>query len=199
MKDQQRIAFQGEPGAYSQDVVLQVFGTQAIAVPYPSFRTVFQAVAAGEVDAGVVPVENSYVGRIAEVETLLHTSEVLVTGQIWHPIHHCLLGLPGQTLRQIKRVLSHPQALRQCDAYLHALGVELVAAEDTAGSARYLRELGEVDTAVIASARAATLYGLAILERGIETSRDNSTRFLVLRPSQMLVSEEDGLLCFPND
>jgi prephenate dehydratase len=76
---------------------------------------------------------------------------------------------------------------------------ELLAAEDTAGSARYLREQGEVDTAVIASARAATLYDLVILERGIETSSDNSTRFLVLRPSQMLVSEEDALLCFPDD
>lgn len=197
MKDQQRVAFQGEPGAYSQDVVLQVFGVQAIGVPYPSFRAVFHAVAAGEVDAGVVPVENSYVGRIAEVETLLQTSEVLVTGQFWQPIHHCLLGLPGQALCQIKRVLSHPQALEQCDAYLHALGVELVAAEDTAGSARYLREHGEADTAVIASARAATLYHLAILERDIETSPDNSTRFLMLRPAQIPVSEESALLCFP--
>jgi prephenate dehydratase len=198
MGNQERIAFQGEPGAYSQDAVFQVFGTQAIAVSYPSFRAVFQAVTAGEVDAGLVPVENSYTGRIAEVETLLQTSEVQVTGQIWQPIHHCLLGLPGQTLRQIKRVLSHPQALAQCDAYLQALGVELVATDDTAGSARYLREQGEADTAAIASARAAILYDLVILERDIETSPTNSTRFLMVRPAQTLVSEEDALLYSPN-
>jgi prephenate dehydratase/chorismate mutase/prephenate dehydratase len=122
-----------------------------------------------------------------------------ITGQIWHPIHHCLLGLPGQTLHQIKRVLSHPQALAQCDAYLKALGVELVAADDTAGSARYLREQGEADTAAIASARAAILYDLAILERDIETRPTNSTRFLMIRPAQTLVSKEDALLCSPDD
>jgi prephenate dehydratase len=102
-------------------------------------------------------------------------------------------------LHQIKRVLSHPQALAQCDAYLKALGVELVAADDTAGSARYLREQGEADTAAIASARAAILYDLAILERDIETSPTNSTRFLMIRPAQTLVSKEDALLCSPDD
>src|SRR5579871_6463300 len=114
-----RVAYQGEPGAYSEDAVFAVFGSQVCPVPQPTLLAVFQAVAAGSVERGLVPVENSHAGRVAGVEALLARPDVQVIGGWWQPIRHCLLALPGQQLSDIRQVWSHPQALAQCDAYLH--------------------------------------------------------------------------------
>src|SRR2546423_12792376 len=134
------IAFQGERGAFGDEATMTYFGTQAEALPYRSFADVFRAVAAGEVDYGLVPVENSQAGSINDVYDLLRQHDLFVIGEISHPVNHHLLCLPGQQLGDIKRVISHPQALAQCDVYLRDLGVEIVATYDTAGSAKMIRE-----------------------------------------------------------
>jgi prephenate dehydratase/chorismate mutase/prephenate dehydratase len=174
------IAFQGERGAYGEEAVIAYFGERVLPSPRKSFAEVFNAVAAGDTSAGLLPIENSQAGSIHEVYDLLRTSQLFVTGEICRPIHHCLLCLPGQRLDQIKRVLSHPQALAQCDAYLRGLHVEVVAAYDTAGSAKLIREQEMAGVAAVASTRAAELYQLEILASGIQTIKDNYTRFIVL-------------------
>lgn len=191
----QRIGFQGVEGAYSQDAILAYLGEQMTPVPYPTFAEVFGAVALGAVDAAMVPVGNSYAGAVAEVCRLLRTTNLVVTGAYQHPIRHCLLALPGQCLSNITHIMSHPQALAQCDTYLELLGVELVAFYDTAGSAKYIREHELFGVAAIASRRAAERYQLAILAEDIQARSDNATSFVVLCSAQGLVREEYALLC----
>src|SRR6266478_5653665 len=174
------IAFQGERGAFSDEAVRAYFGQQAEPLPYRSFADVFRAVAAGEVDYGLVPVENSQAGSINDVYDLLRQHDLFVIGEISHPVNHCLLCLPGQELSDIKRVISHPQALAQCDAYLRELKVEIVATYDTAGSAKMLREENLKGVGAIAGEGAAELYELEILARNIQTIKDNYTRFIAL-------------------
>jgi prephenate dehydratase len=193
---QKHVAFQGERGAYGEEAVVAYFGPQAIPSPKRSFAEVTSAVAEGEVDVGLLPIENSQAGSINEVYDLLRTSHLYVIGEICRPVNHCLLCLPGQTLGQIKRVLSHPQALAQSDAYLRALGVEIVAAYDTAGSAKLIREESMYGVAAVASARAAELYQLEILASGIQTIKDNFTRFIVVnrQPSEAPTGQAKTML-----
>ena len=174
------VAFQGERGAFSDEAVRAYFGQQAEPLPYRSFADVFRAVAAGEVDYGLVPVENSQAGSINDVYDLLRQHDLFVIGEISHPVNHCLLCLPGQQLSDIKRVISHPQALAQSDAYLRELGVEIVATYDTAGSAKMIREENLTGVAAVAGYGAAELYQLEILAHGIQTIKDNYTRFIAL-------------------
>ncbi len=174
------IAFQGEPGAYGEEAVIRYFGPAVTPLPKVSFAEVFAAVCDGEADGGLAPVENSQAGSIHEVYDLLRHAGLHVTGEICLPVNHCLLCLPGQQLSDIHRVLSHPQALAQCDAYLRSLGVEIVAAYDTAGSAKLIREHGLRWVAAVASARAGEIYGLETLARNIQTVANNYTRFVAL-------------------
>lgn len=174
------VAFQGERGAFGDEAVRAYFGRKAGPLPYRSFSDVFQAVASGEVEYGLVPVENSQAGSINDVYDLLRQHDLFVIGEISHPVNHCLLCLPGQQLGDIKRVISHPQALAQCDAYLRELKVEIVATYDTAGSAKMLREENLKGVAAIAGEGAAELYELEVLARNIQTIKDNYTRFIAL-------------------
>jgi prephenate dehydratase len=174
------VAFQGERGAFSDEAVITYFGQQAEPQPHRTFADVFRAVAAGEVDYGLVPVENSQAGSINDVYDLLRQHDLFVTGEISHPVNHCLLCLPGQQLSDIKRVISHPQALAQSDVYLRELGAEIVATYDTAGSAKMIREENLNGVAAVAARGAAELYQLTILAESIQTIKDNYTRFIVL-------------------
>jgi len=174
-----RVAFQGEPGAYSEEAVVRLFG-EVETVPCAALAGVFEAVEAGRADRGVVPVENSQAGSINETYDLLLAHDLVITGELDLRVSHCLLALPGQALRDIRRVCSHPQALAQCDAYLRRLGVEITPASDTAGSARQIREQLLAGCAAVASRRAAQIYRLEVLADGIETNPHNYTRFLVL-------------------
>src|SRR5207237_2184647 len=174
------VAFQGERGAFSDEAVRRYFGKQAEPFPCRSFSEVFRAVATGEVEYGLVPVENSQAGSINDVYDLLRQHDLFVIGEISHPVNHCLLCLPGQQLSDIKRVITHPQAMAQSDAYLRELGVEIVATYDTAGSAKMIREENLTGVAAVAGYGAAELYQLEILARSIQTIKDNYTRFIVL-------------------
>jgi prephenate dehydratase len=184
-----RVAFQGERGAFGDEAVAVYFdrqtrgeetGPKAQSMPYRTFADVFRAVASGEVEFGLVPVENSQAGSINDVYDLLRQHDLFVAGEISHPVNHCLLCLPGQQISDIKRVISHPQALAQSDIYLRELGVEIVATYDTAGSAKMIREEHLQGVAAVASAGAAELYELSILAHDIQTIKGNYTRFILL-------------------
>jgi len=174
-----RIAFQGEPGAYSDEALAAAFG-EVDRLPHRTLAGVFAAVESGQATRGIVPVENSYAGSINETYDLLLTSPLVIAGELTHPVNHCLLALPGETLATVTRVLSHPQALAQCAAFIDTRGWQTVPEYDTAGSARRVAEERLASTAAIASRRAAELYGLAVLAEGIQTAPRNLTRFLLL-------------------
>ncbi|MDR7415301.1 MAG: prephenate dehydratase [Armatimonadota bacterium] len=174
-----RVAFQGEAGAYSEEAALQHFGPVKT-VPRRTLREVFESVAGGTCEAGIVPVENSEAGSINETYDLLleFHDRLTITGEISLRIAHCLLGVPGARLEGIRRVYSHPQALAQCEEFLRSLGVEPVPAYDTAGAARLVAARGEREEAAIASRRAADLYGLTVLAEDVHDNPLNTTRFL---------------------
>ena len=174
-----RVAFQGEPGAYSEEAAVRLFG-EVETVPCTLLSDVFDAVAAGRADRGVVPVENSQAGSINETYDLLLARDLVIAGELNLRVVHCLMALPGQALDGVTRIYSHPQALAQCEAYLRRLGAQAVPSYDTAGSAKMIREQRLVGSAAVASGRAARIYELEILAEGIETNPNNYTRFLTI-------------------
>ncbi len=175
-----RVAYQGEPGAFSEAAVLRLL-PDAEPRPYPTFDEVFDAVHAGAVSLGVVPIENSIGGSIHRNYDLLVERELSIVGEVQVAVVHQLLALPGVRLEEIRRVLSHPQALAQCARFLRALdGVEAIATYDTAGSAKMVRDEQRRDQAAIASARAGQLFSLQPLRAGIQDFDDNITRFLAI-------------------
>ena len=173
------VAFQGVAGAYGERAA-QLATPGAIPRGYPTFHEVFEAVATGETDLGVVPVENSLAGTVQQSVDLLVDTDLHIQREIILRVRHCLMALPGVRIEDVRRVYSHPQALAQCDGFVARYHMQPVAAYDTAGSAEDLIQRGARDEAVIASRRAADLYGLDILQEGIEDEDFNYTRFLVL-------------------
>ena len=177
-----KIAFQGEPGAYSETAVLENYGdVQVTAVPCKTFEQVFATVTAGECDYGFIPIENSLAGSIHQNYDLLIRNSLWVVGEHLLRISHCLIGKPGSKLKQITKVISHPQALAQCEQYLQQLpGITFEPVYDTAGSVKMVRDQPEMSLASIASKRAAELYGMQILAEQIEDNPANFTRFLII-------------------
>lgn len=174
------VAFQGEPGAYSEEAALSFFGKTTRGVPCESLDEVFEAVETEEVPFAVVPVENSLEGSITRAYDLLLDSPLMVCGEAELRVSHCLIAIEGASLETIKSVHSHPQALGQCRRFLTHLKCEVVPASDTAGSVRMIKDQGRLDCAAVASARAAEIYGMKIIAREIEDNPQNFTRFFVL-------------------
>lgn len=175
-----RVAFQGERGAYSEEAIIQHFGPSAESVPRHYLRGVFDAVESGDADLGLVPVENTLEGSIVQTYDLLLKRKLKARGEVVLRVAHCLIVNPGVSLEDVRKVYSHPHALGQCRAYLEERGYETVAAYDTAGSVKMLKEKGLSDSAAIASRRAAEVYGMVVLANGIETNAENYTRFLLI-------------------
>jgi prephenate dehydratase len=184
MSSRKRIVFQGELGANSHIACRNVYPDYE-PVPYRTFEEAFGAVEEGSADLAMIPVENSTAGRVADIHYLLPTSKVHIIGEYFLPIQHQLLGLPGTRLDQVRAVRSHPQALDQCRASLRELNLPAVVADDTAGAAREIAELGDPAQAAIASRLAAEVYGLEILRADIEDEAHNTTRFIILSPENL--------------
>ena len=174
-----RIAYQGEPGAYSEAAALR-FNPSADLLPRGSFEAVFEAVEEGAATHGILPIENTIGGTIHENYDLLLHHELPIVAEVKQPVSHNLLALPGTTREALRRVYSHPQGLRQCERFLRTLDVELVATYDTAGSAKMIRDGQLRDTGAIASERAAELFELAVLEAGVQDFAGNTTRFILV-------------------
>ncbi len=175
-----KVAFQGERGAYSEEAIIGHFGEGVEPIPKPSLRDVFRSVEMGEVEYGLVPAENTLEGSITQTYDLLLESELKIRGETILRIVHCLMANPGVSLRDVRRVYSHPQALRQCSHFIERNSLEEVPMYDTAGSAKMIKEANLRDAAAIASRRAAEIYGLNILFEGIESNPENYTRFLII-------------------
>jgi prephenate dehydratase len=174
------VAFQGEPGAYSEQAALEYLGDGIATLPCRTFEDVFAAVSAMRATHGMLPIENSLAGSIHRNYDLLLRNDLQIVGEYFLRVSHCLLALPGVKPEEIRRVYSHPQALAQCEGNLARLQLEPVVAADTAGSARELRENGDRHAASLASRRAAQVYGLEVLQERMEDNPANYTRFLLL-------------------
>ncbi|XP_074281419.1 arogenate dehydratase 2 [Silene latifolia] len=174
-----RVAYQGVPGAYSQLAVEKAYAN-CVAVPCQEFENAFQAVEKGVVDRAVLPIENSLGGSIHRNHDLLLRHNLHIVGEVKVVVRHCLLANHGVKLEHLKRVLSHPQALAQCENTLAKFGIATEAANDTAGSAQYIAANQLKDVGAIASATAAIIYGLNVLIEDIQDNSFNITRFLLL-------------------
>lgn len=175
-----KIAFQGEAGAYSEQAVFNYFG-QVETQPCESFDAVFDAVISKKCETALIPIENSLAGSIHQNYDLLLRHNLHIVGEYLLRVQHCLIAMPGVKREDIKKAISHPQALGQCAGYLRAHGIKAEQVYDTAGSVKMLKESGANDMAAIASRRAAELYGMQILEEGIEDNPENYTRFLAIQ------------------
>jgi prephenate dehydratase len=175
----QRIVFQGELGAKTHLAISQAY-PDAEAEPCATFEDAFTALSAGDADLGMIPIENSVAGRVADIHHLMPNSKLHIIAEYFMPVQHQLLGIKGSKLDDIKTVESHVHALGQCRKIIRKLGIKPIVAADTAGSAREIAEAGDKSRASIASRLAAEIYGLDILAEDIEDEAHNTTRFIVL-------------------
>ncbi|MBM3503792.1 MAG: prephenate dehydratase [Alphaproteobacteria bacterium] len=173
------IAFQGVLGAYSHKACREVYPSLA-PLPCQSFEDVFDAVNQGRARLAMIPIENTVAGRVADIHHLLPDSGLYIIGEHFLRVNHCLLGVRGAKLGDIKVVRSHVHALGQCRNFLRRLGVRAEVHADTAGSAKDTAASGERSAAAIASELAAETYGLEILARDIEDASHNTTRFVIM-------------------
>jgi len=174
-----RIAFQGEPGAYA-NLAARLSVPHAQAIAKPTFEDAIEAAKSGDTDLVIIPVENSLIGRIADIHHLLPDSGLHIVGEHFMPIRHQLLGLKDASLDDIKSVYSQAPALAQCRGILRSRKWTVHNWYDTAGSAKHVAELGDKSAAAIASSLAGEFYGLKILQADIEDQHHNATRFLIM-------------------
>ncbi|MBK8026042.1 MAG: prephenate dehydratase [Chloroflexi bacterium] len=176
-----KVAFQGIPGAYSEQAVRQHFGDTATGYPCPTLSALFETLARRDVLYGMLPVENALAGAVSQAYELLMDSDLRIQAEVILHVHHMLLAPSGLRLEDVKRVRSHPQALAQCDQFLRRHNIEPVPYYDTSGSAHDLsQDPGDGHTAAIASELAGSLYGLEALARNIEDAAFNFTRFFLI-------------------
>ena len=176
---QKLVAYQGEAGAYSEEGAQELFPDAELR-PLATIRKVFEAVEVGRVDYGLVPMDNSQAGSINETYDLFLKHGLHLVGETVVRVDHCLLSLVGDSADDLTEVISHPQAIAQCEEFLTALDVTVRPEYDTAGAAKRIVEEKMSGTGAIASRRAAELYGLEVLAEHIQTYADNYTRFGVL-------------------
>ena len=178
-----RVVYQGVPGAYSEPAALNFFGEGTDTTGLEQFEDCFLALREGRADYAVLPIENSTTGAIRQIYDLLTQYECYIVGETTVRIEHCLMALPGASLDAITHVYSHEQGLFQCEQFLNAHPAwKRVPQADTAGSAQMVAQSGDMTKAAICSARAAEIYGLNILARGINHNAQNTTRFVVASP-----------------
>ena len=187
------VAYQGADGAYSQIAAEQHFASFGVTLEcngYDSFGAMLQAVAVGAADYGMLPIENTTAGSINEAYDLLAKTDLTVVGEEVLRVEHCLIGLPGADIDQIRSVFSHPQALAQCATFLSNLrDCSVIAYTDTAMGVKKVRAEADPSQAAVASERAATLYGLEVIARNIANQKGNFTRFMVVSRTGLALDE----------
>ena len=188
-----RVAFQGEPGAFSEAAAIQLLGEKITTVPRATFDATFRAIAEGAADVLLVPVENTLAGSVVRVYDLLLESPLEICGETILPIEHHLMGCPGARFEDLRAVASHPMALAQCEHFFEAHpALKRVPAEDTAGSVREMMQRGDKTHAAIAGRRAAAHYGAILLRENIQDNAENFTRFVLLLPPEKAAAFRDS-------
>jgi prephenate dehydratase len=190
---EKKIVFQGEPGANSDIACREAYpGYEPVACA--TFEDAFAAVTAGEAELGMIPIENSVAGRVADIHHLMPTSDLHIIGEYFLPVRHQLMAPKGARLTEVKSVESHVMALGQCRNIIRRLGLKPIVAADTAGSAREVAERGDKSRAAIASRLAAEIYGLDVLAEDVEDEAHNTTRFVVLAREAQWARRGEGLI-----
>ena len=180
-----RVAFQGEPGAFSEAAAIQLLGDAITTVPRATFDAAFRAIDERAADALLAPVENTLAGSVVRVYDLLLQSRLTIVAETILPIEHHLIACAGATLEDIRSVASHPMALAQCEHFFSSHpGLKRVPAEDTAGSVREVLSRGDKSCAAIAGRRAAVYYHGVILAENLQDNAENFTRFVLLLPEK---------------
>jgi prephenate dehydratase len=188
-----KIAFQGEPGANSHIAIVEAY-PDAEPLPCATFEDALSAISSGEADLGMIPIENSVAGRVADIHHLLPASGLYIVGEWFLPVHHQLMAPRGARLSDVKTVESHVHALGQCRRIIRERGIRPIVSGDTAGAARDIAERGDKTTAAIASRLAAGIYGLDILIEDIEDEAHNTTRFVMLAREEKWAPQGSGPL-----
>ncbi|MCE5973680.1 prephenate dehydratase [Sinirhodobacter sp. WL0062] len=186
-----RIAFQGEPGAYSHQACHDA-RPEMEALPCRTFEDVIEAVRKGDADLAMLPVENSTYGRVADIHHLLPESGLHIIDEAFVRVHINLLAVKGTKLEDVRAAMSHTVLLGQCRGFLQSHGLERITGADTAGSAKIVAEQGNPSVAALASELAGEIYGLDVLARHIEDKQDNTTRFLIMSREPNLARRGDG-------
>jgi prephenate dehydratase len=185
------IAYQGEPGANSHIACVDNY-PDLTPMPCATFEDAFAALQDGSADLGMIPIENSIAGRVADIHALLPASGLHIVGETFLPIHFQLLAVPGARIEDLKTVHSHVHALGQCRNIIRRHRLKPVVSSDTAGSAREVAEWGDPSRASLASRLAAQIYGLQTLVSDVEDEQHNTTRFVVLSKDPRWASQGDG-------
>ena len=192
-QNSQNVAYQGEPGAFSE-LACVTFAPNLTPVACATFERAMQKVATGEAERAMLPIENSLAGRVADIHHLLPEAGLHIVAEYFLPVEHHLMVKPGTKIEEIKLVRSHAMALGQCRNILEELQVRPEVAGDTAGAAKRLAAHGGPGDAVIASIRAAEIYGLEIVRPNVEDAKHNTTRFLEMAREPMDAAPGDGAI-----
>ena len=179
MSKRKKIAFQGEPGANSH-IACNLAYPSYEPLPCPTFEDAFAAVRTGRAALGMIPIDNSVAGRVADIHHLMPASKLHIIGEWFLPVQHQLMAPKKATLKTIKTVESHVHALGQCRNIIRALHLKAVVSADTAGAAREVAEAGDVTRAALATKLAGKIYGLRILKKDVADAKHNATRFVIL-------------------
>ena len=186
-----KIAYQGEPGANSHIACDEMF-PGCVPLPCATFEDAFAAIGDGSADLGMIPIENSIAGRVADIHHLMPQAGLHIVGEHFLPIHFHLLAVPGATIAGLKSVHSHIHALGQCRKIIRKLGLAPHVAGDTAGSAREVRDWADVSRASLATELAGNIYGLKVLAENVEDAEHNTTRFVILSKTGKWARAGDG-------
>lgn len=187
------IAFQGQPGAYSEMACVEAF-PEMQTIPCENFEDAFEAVLNGTTKYAMIPIENSRAGRVADIHNLLKDSNLHIVKEYFYRVNHQLLGLEGASISDIVSVCSHNQALSQCRNFINKNNLSPIIMGDTAGSAAYIVQNNDIKYAAIASSLAGNIHGLKVLSSDIQDSENNITRFVVLSAESNDPDPSDGLI-----
>lgn len=187
-----RVAYSGVEGAFAHVATMRIFGKPGEKVACPDFATAYRSVESGACHCAVLPIENSYAGDVGQVMDLAWRGSLTISGIYDLPLSQCLLAKPGVTLAEVREVVSHPQALAQCQPYLRRQGWIQTTAVNTAVAARTVAAGERREVAVIAARETAELYGLQVLENDINEQKSNTTRFAVFSPAACEIKPSDN-------